>query len=337
MIKIIQIISRSTLGLKLFSIMGCGIYFLSTIFTENNNYIVEIMKYAMNISTTGLILTISIGLIILIIILNYIPKLLLCEKVFEKLIIKNITNICSAALVTVSCLFINIINKTDADINGQVMKTKLINIFKEFSLEEKKQWVLDLIKETKIRQDLTNIPLENIKNKKELLTNVLTNIENEKLKIVTETKRHHMQEILNYLSDHPYIILGSIVCVAIMSYFYYDTITTYLLSLGKTVNNIIKTQKEHAEVTRKLLENEQIMKDQITFILETLPKIAQRDEKIRALESIYAQVDGLAKITQDISKMTIENAERITDLQKAFVVVKKVLDENNISGVEQLL
>lgn len=79
-----------------------------------------------------------------------------------------------------------------------------------------------------------------------------------------------------------YILIGSVVIIGAISYFYYSAMTEYLQSLGKSVL-YNRSTKEIVKTMEELVKNEQITKDALDLMKE-LPKISSPVEQAKAFK-----------------------------------------------------
>lgn len=203
--------------------------------------------------------------------------------------------------------------------------TNKIILYKNYTLGEKQQWLHDLVEKINIKKetiDLNNIPWDSINNQNELLTYILTLLINEKKKFITQVNTNNVYENLNaiftFIANHPYICLAAVTSSAVVTYLYYDAITNYLLKLGSMFKNFIKTSSQHAEVTEKLLENEQIIKNQLSFILEELPKIDSRDEQYKYILHIHQYLTKIGISVRDLSEIIGRTDSKVIQLRARY-------------------
>lgn len=108
----------------------------------------------------------------------------------------------------------------------------------------------------------------------------------------------NLNNITSFIANHPYIFLAAITSSAVITYFYYDAIINYLIKLGSMVKSFIKTSTKHAEATDRLLENEKIIKDQITFLLDELPKINDKGEQLQHFMRLKQILNNITTMLQ---------------------------------------
>jgi hypothetical protein len=177
-----------------------------------------------------------------------------------------------------------------------------------------------------------------LKNKNEVFNYILNDLEAEKIKIVKDISSHrsYSRDVLNFALDHPYIIICGVIIFGTLTYLYYSAITEYLIKLGNTVNSLIEQQKLYVKTADAILAHEQELKNQITFILNELPKIANNPDKEVIIDSLIKKVELIGSAIKDLSAVALEHSQRVLELEKGQKAIIQILINNSISGTENL-